>query len=224
MCTDAAGALPAYVDDEGNTRLVAYCTHVDSSGRRTLLPLNVGLAKGAKRFPSRSAAYLQQGGRVMLWEDGALVNEPGLLVHVASISTQITACTGRTADPATSWGLAPTTMQYVHTSQLQNMLRDPTLPESFAKELKGVLEARSRPDYFHLVPAMREALKDEWPDPTKSDHDDETIFFIATPRPGLESDLTELLLESLADEAAAGDSHSRLLIAHIEAECGAAIS
>ena len=90
--------------------------------------------------------------------------------------------------------------------------------------MKRLLETRSRPDYFHIVPALREALKDEWPDPTKSDPGDEAILFIATPRPGLEFELTELLLlESLADEAAKGDSHSRLLISHIEAECAATI-
>jgi hypothetical protein len=115
-------------------------------------------------------------------------------------------------------------MEYMSTSELQESVRNPACPLSFREDLKSLLEVRSRPDHFHLILAMREALGDEWPDQEQLRADEEDVLFVATPRPGTESDLAELLLlESLAEEAAAGDSHSRLLVEHIEAECGATI-
>ena len=69
------------VDAEGRTHLIAYCTHVDESGRRTLQPMHTRLPKDKKRTSSRGLIYLQQGGRFMMLVDGALVNEPGLVIH-----------------------------------------------------------------------------------------------------------------------------------------------
>ena len=160
----------------------------------------------------------------MVLEDGAMVDEPGLVISVSRTCTSVKACTGRTADPATSWHMAPATMMYTSSSLFLEMLRDPARSQSNRDEARSLLEARSRPDYFHLVPAMREALDDQWPDTASCRPNGEENIFVATPRLGLKSDLAELLLlESLAEEAAAGDAHSRLLIEHIEAECGATI-
>ena len=111
-----------WADDEDEPHFIAYCTHVDASGRRTLLPIDVRLVKD-KISPFYGVIYLQQGGRLMAWEDGALVDEPGLIIRVTLESTDVTACTGRTADPATSWCLAPAEVTYTDTSALQRTLR-----------------------------------------------------------------------------------------------------
>jgi hypothetical protein len=66
-----------------------------------------------------------------------------------------------------------------------------------------------------LVEVMREALKEQWP---KEDR-----LFIAVPRRGLETELTELLmLEALKEEADAGDAHAQQLLAHLVEESGVA--
>jgi hypothetical protein len=65
--------------------------------------------------------------------------------------------------------------------------------------------------------ARRAALGEQWPKAG------EASLFIAIPRRGLETELTELLmLEALKEEADAGDEHAQLLLDHLVEESGAA--
>ena len=79
------------------------------------------------------------------------------------------------------------------------------------------LATRQRPGFFHIVPAIQRMIPKE-DGPTQPGPQ----LFIATPSRGLESELVELtLLESLVEEAAAGDEQASLLVSHIESECAA---
>jgi predicted RNA binding protein YcfA (HicA-like mRNA interferase family) len=67
-----------------------------------------------------------------------------------------------------------------------------------------------------LIEVMRAALGEQWPKPHE-------FLFIAIPRRGLETELTELLmLEALKEEADAGDEHAQQLLDHLVEESGAA--
>jgi len=67
-----------------------------------------------------------------------------------------------------------------------------------------------------LIEATHAALADEWPNAQE-------CLFIAIPRRGLETELTELLLlEALKEETDAGDQRALQLLAHLVEESGAA--
>jgi hypothetical protein len=114
---------------------------------------------------------------------------------------------------------APQRHRYFADAPLDGLLHECTCCE-WRAAIPKELEARQQPGYFHLIPALQQAVDGkDWPKEPGEE------LFIATPRRGIETELTELLLlESLVEEAESGDEHARLLLQHIEEECGAPVA
>lgn len=164
--------------------------------------------------------------RLVIFNGSTREEEPGLVLHINKTSATLRAVTGRTPDPSTAWCAAPTSCRYVWSECLKKLLEyegNSSLDKTLASQLRNELEARDQPSYCHLIPMMIQVvLGDAWPRKDLVDVD----VFVALPHPKVivESELVELLLlESLVEEMTLGDAHTRLLITHIESECGTPI-
>jgi hypothetical protein len=138
--------------------------------------------------------------------DHALVREAGLLIVIeaacqgtsATVLTTVVEFSGWTADRF-SCAISKLTAVEIKLAHGQN----------------GISREKGRWPSCAVINVMRAALADQWPAQTGS-------LFIAIPRRGLETELMELLLLEVLQEAAdAGDKHARLLLDHLVEESGA---
>ena len=218
---------------------IMYVTALDAARRPTVVGIVIcgsgptlaldDFVGGDIFLPHRRVAVVAQ--------HGAIVEEQGLLVSATQLTldlgpldatpgavwrgTSVIAVTGRTGDPDTAWTQAPWMIARLDDACLrfrpQIALKGPRL---WTTSLETECARRQQPGYFHLIPVIQQAVdKEQWPAEKGKQ------LFIATPRRGIETELTELLLlESLVEEAESGDEHSRLLLNHIEEECAAPLA
>ena len=230
-CCCCVGVIPVGLDDVSvearSFHSIAYCSVFDSRGMATLVP-----AACSELFPfapNRHDAIqvvLPDSHRWLVVHGGRLVEEAGLIVQRSSLDTRpivVSATAGRTNHIESSFRSAPADMAYVELADLERLRDDIDKGMERRKkskpDMERELEVRAQPGYFHIVPAMKSILEDDWPT------EQNQKLFIAIPRVTIEAELTELLLlESLVEEAAAGDEQAQLLIQHIEEECGAPIA
>jgi hypothetical protein len=210
--SDEHGELPRGMSIlTGKLCSIDYLSSVDDVGRRLLLPFFNVAPRPRPSFPLVSARPLEcDGHRKMLLLSGpshAPVREAGLLVMSTrppgnspdALLTKITAFAGWTADRLSS------AVSDVCCLEANDALRE--------SSVRRGMEPWPR---CALIEVMRDTLSDQWPQPGQD-------MFIAVPRRGLETELTELLLlESLKAEADVGDAHAQLLLAHLVEESGAA--
>jgi len=225
VASDDYGVIPFSLldDDRDLIHVLLYCSHsANMQDRKTLICVPINSAITPDRF-YHGSEDLATFDLSMPFRNHELLLEQGLLVNAGRSSAKVCACSGYTGQSNSSFQNASVFYCYSSDDKLRSDLATITGPSStgcstsklMAQGIVAELEARKQPGYFHLVPAMRAAIgEDDWPQNDGS-------LFIATPRRGLESELTELLLlEALVAEAAAGDVQAQLLIQNIEIDCG----
>jgi len=211
--------------------VLLYCSHATNANDRptlVIVPVSSLLTNAQDQFHHHyhhGEMYLPTLRLSMFFRNKELTLEQGLRVTADHSTASVFACSGYTGRPESSFQDADVFYRYASEEQLREGLDicratiqntsedDPTLL-LLCKGIVAELESRKQPGYFHLVPTMRAAIGEaSWP------QDGQTLF-IATPRRGLESEVTELLLlEALAADAAAGDVQAQLLVQTIETEC-----
>lgn len=224
---DEFGSLPLCHSDDPTPRchpLLGYMLYVDrDSSDRRLIPL---AGHGIHSFPHGSfgivGQHLGTHVRAILMNGGRPIRDRGLYVAVPMYTQceQLGASTGWIGNPLDSFILAPAVSRSCATELIEDyLLKDSSADPTQLRLLREELEARQRPNYFHIIPALRAMIAvDKWP------HQVGDMLHIPVPQRGLETELIELaLLESLVEEAAAGDEQAQLLLTHIEEECATPI-
>jgi predicted nucleic acid-binding protein len=210
--SDEYGELPLQIGVHSRRPLsIAYLSSVNEAGCHLLLPFTGGLPLFHPSPPLCYPRSFSCGDHHKLLitsgPDHALVREAGLLVTNVrafdnipdALTTDVTAFAGWTADRLTCAESDVSCFQANDAHQAENVRRGKELWPRCA-----------------LIEATRAALADEWPKAQE-------CLFIAIPRRGLETELTELLLlETLKEETDAGDQHALLLLDHLVEESGAA--
>jgi hypothetical protein len=208
--SDAHGELPLYPVNKGTPllRSFGYLSSFDRAGRRLLLPFPLVIRLPSPSLPLISSDdIICEDHRKMLLISGpdhAPVREAGLVVTCGffdlaegAMLTHVTAFAGWTADRFSC------AVSDLCAFEANDAYRE-------AEIERGEEPCQSCP----LIGMMRVALADQWLQPKHR-------MFIATPRPGLETEVTELLLlEALKEEADAGDAQAQLLLDHLVEESG----
>ena len=246
---DEWGLLPVYNETAGSVKAIAYCTHTregsDKHSNRVVTTTTIPMPGAAPVVSTLFKSHIHCSARtlfdehekMMILDAGRIVSESGLLVTVAHgeidalkyVASSANAAETRTFVLAysgwagesnnASWCTGPVFCSFYSDEYMLKLITrghdefcscsDFCTPEPIEVQWRK----RQQPGYFHLVPAMRAILREQWP--SKST---ESIF-IATPRGGLESELTELLmLQTLIDDAKEGDVRAQMLVQHIHDE------
>jgi hypothetical protein len=211
--SDEHGDLPLIIDPQTQGLLsLSYLSSVDPAGRRLLLPFVGCLPLPRLTPPLCAARSLECGDHRKLFitsgPDGALVREAGVIIvsgrtlegGAGAPVSDVTAVAGWTADRFTC---------------ASSELSCTDVNDTREQEEVGRASIPWRP-HCALIDVMRDTLEEQWPQTGEN-------LFIAIPRRGLETELTELLmLESLKGEADTGDAQAQLLLDHLVEESGAA--
>jgi len=229
VASDDYGVVPLPINDS-ELYVILYCSHamdVNDINKPALIAIPISSRTNVQDKFHVSVMNLPTLRLRMLYRNNELLLDQGMHVTANHTVASVFACSGYTGRPESSFQDADIFYRYLSEEQLRETLRlcgstvdtgeeeDESTVALMINGFKAELEDRKQPGYVHLVPTMRAAIGEaDWPQNGDS-------LFIATPRRGLESEVTELLLlEALVTEAAAGDVQAQLLLQSIEAECG----